>query len=106
MPRRAKQTFTLNTYKQFGAYSLASKLFFSGRSFDNNDSFDYLGTYVPRRRLAAYTTVDLVGAYKINKDLTAQVKVANLFNEEYETVAGYNTDGTNVFFSLSYQPAN
>ena len=72
-------------------------MFVSGRRFD-----DIANT----RRLAGFTTVDVVGAYQINKELTAQVKVANLFNEEYETVAGYNTDGTNVFLSLSYQPAN
>ncbi|MBQ0724583.1 MAG: TonB-dependent receptor [Cycloclasticus sp.] len=97
LPRRAEQTFTLNASKAFGDFSLASKVFTSGRRFDNAAN---------TRRLAGFTTVDVVGAYKINKDLTAQVKVANLFNEEYETVAGYNTDGTNVFFSLSYQPAN
>jgi vitamin B12 transporter len=97
LARRAEQTFTLNANKAFGDFSLASKVFVSGRRFDD---------VANNRRLAGFTTVDLVGAYKINKDLTAQVKVANLFNEEYETVAGYNTDGANVFFSLSYQPAN
>tara|TARA_R110002096_G_scaffold168798_6_gene340069 strand:+ start:3679 stop:5502 length:1824 start_codon:yes stop_codon:yes gene_type:complete len=97
LPRRAEQTFTLNASKAFGNFSLASKVFTSGRRFD-----DAANT----RHLAGYTTFDVVGAYKINKDLTAQVKVSNLFNEEYETVSGYNTDGTNIFFSVSYQPAN
>ncbi|KXJ43182.1 MAG: outer membrane receptor protein [Cycloclasticus sp. Phe_18] len=97
LARRAEQTFTFNADKSFGDFSVASKVFVSGRRFDNPAN---------TRRLASFTTVDLVGAYRINNDLTAQVKVANLFNEEYETVAGYNTDGTNVFLSLSYQPAN
>ena len=76
---------------------MASKVFVSGRRFDNAAN---------TRRLAGFTTVDLTGSYNINKDLTAQIKVANLFNEEYETVSGYNTDGTNVFFSINYQPVN
>lgn len=97
LARRAEQTFTFNADKSFGDFSVASKVFVSGRRFDNAAN---------TRRIAGFTTVDLVGSYKINKDLSAQVKVANLFNEKYETVSGYNTDGTNVFFSISYQPAN
>jgi vitamin B12 transporter len=95
LARRAEQTVTFNANKSFGDFNLASKVFVSGRRFDDSAN---------TRRLAGFTTVDIVGAYRINKDLTAQVKVSNLFNEEYETVAGYNTDGTNVFFSLNYQP--
>ncbi|PHS71723.1 MAG: TonB-dependent receptor [Cycloclasticus sp.] len=97
LARRAEQTFTLNAYKSLGNFSLASKVFISGRRFDNAAN---------TRRLAGFATVDFVGAYKINNDFTAQVKVSNLFNEEYETVAGYNTDGTNIFFSINYQPVN
>ena len=97
LARRAEQTFTFNMNKSLGDFSVASKLFISGRRFDNASN---------TRRIAGFTTVDLVGGYKINKDLTAQVKVSNLFNEEYETVSGYNTDGANVFFSLTYQPVN
>ncbi len=97
LARRAEQTFTLNANKSFGNFNVASKVFVSGRRFDNAAN---------TRRLAGFTTVDLTGSYNINKDLTAQIKVANLFNEEYETVSGYNTDGTNVFFSINYQPVN
>ncbi len=97
LARRAEQTLTLNANKSLGDFSLASKVFVSGRRFDNAAN---------TRRIAGFTTVDLVGAYKINNDLTAQVKVSNLFNEEYETVSGFNTDGTNIFFSINYQPAN
>lgn len=97
LARRAEQTFTLNANKSFGDFSLGSKVFVSGRRFDNAAN---------TRRIAGFTTVDLVGAYKVNKDLTAQVKVSNLFNEEYETVSGFNTDGTNIFFSINYQPVD
>jgi vitamin B12 transporter len=97
LARRAEQTFTLNANKSFGDFSVATKVFVSGRRFDKPDNIT---------RLAGFTTVDLTGGYRVNQDLTARVKVSNLFNEEYETVAGYKTDGTNVFFSLNYQPAN
>ncbi len=97
LARRAEQTLTLNANKSLGDFSLTSKVFVSGRRFDNAAN---------TRRITGFTTVDLVGAYKINNDLTAQVKISNLFNEEYETVSGFNTDGTNIFFSINYQPAN
>lgn len=97
LARRAEQTFALNANKSFGDFSLGSKVFVSGRRFDDSAN---------TRRLAGFATVDLVGSYKLNKDLTAQVKVSNLFNEEYETVSGYNTDGTNIFFSINYQPVD
>ena len=95
LARRAEHTFTLNAHKSFGDFSLASKVFVSGRRFD-----DAANT----RRLAAYTTVDLIGSYQINTSTSLRLKVSNLFDEEYETVAGYNTDGANFFLSFNYQP--
>jgi vitamin B12 transporter len=93
LPRRAEQTFTLNAFKSFGKYTLASKLYVSGKRYDNaaND-----------RRTEGFTTVDLVGSYKLAPSTSVRLKVANLFDEQYETVAGYNTDSTNVMLSLHY----
>lgn len=95
LARRAKRTFTLNTHKSFGKFSLASKIFVSDRRFD-----DAANT----RKLAGYTTLDLVGAYQINNSTNLQLKISNLFDEEYETVSGYNSDGANFFFSVHYRP--
>lgn len=97
LARRAEQTFTLNAFKALGDFSLASTVFVSGRRFD-----DAANT----RRLSSFTTVDIVGAYRINKDLTTQLKVANLFDENYQTVAGFEADGVNVFLSVTYEPSN
>lgn len=95
LARRAEQTFTVNMNKSFGDFSVASQVFVSGRRFDDAAN---------SRKIPGFTTVDLSGSYKINKDVTASLKLANLFNEEYETVSGFNTDGTTLFFSLNYQP--
>ncbi|MGB1703134.1 MAG: TonB-dependent receptor domain-containing protein, partial [Cycloclasticus sp.] len=97
LARRAEQTFTVNMNKSFGDFSVASQVFVSGRRFDDAAN---------SRKISGFTTVDLSGSYKINKDVTASLKLANLFNEEYETVSGYNTDGTTLFFSLNYQPTH
>lgn len=93
LPRRAEQTFTLNAYKTFGKYTLASKLFVSGKRYDNANN---------NKRTEGFTTVDLVGSYQLAPSTSVRLKVANLFDEQYETVAGYNTDSTNVMLSLHY----
>ncbi|PHS22468.1 MAG: TonB-dependent receptor [Methylophaga sp.] len=95
LARRAKRTFTFNTYKSFGKFSLASKVFVSDRRFDNAAN---------TRKIAGYTTVDLVGAYQVNNSTSLQLKIANLFDADYETVSGYNSDGANFFFSVNYRP--
>ena len=95
LARRAEHSFTLNGYKSFGCYSLATKIYTVGRRFDDSAN---------SRRLAPYTTVDLVGNYKVIRNLHLQLKIANLFNQEYEEVSGYNTDGANFLMSLHYRP--
>lgn len=95
LARRAKHTFTFNANKSFDKFSLASKVFVSDRRFDNAAN---------TRKLAGYTTVDLVGAYQINSSTNLQLKISNLFDTDYETVSGYNSAGANFFFSINYRP--
>lgn len=98
LARRAEQTFTFNALKAFGDFSIASQVFASGRRFDDAAN---------NRRIAGYATLDLVGSYRINDDLTTSLKVGNLLDKDYETVSGYNADdGVNVFLSINYQPAS
>lgn len=94
LARRAKRTFTFNANKSFGQFSLASKVFVSDRRFDNGSN---------TRKLAGFTTVDLVGAYQINSSTNLQLKISNLFDADYETVSGFNSDGANFFFSINYR---
>lgn len=93
LARRAEQTLTINAFKEFGKYTLASKLYVSGRRYDDNAN---------NRRLSGFTTLDITGSYQIAPSTSVRLKVANLFDEQYETVAGYNTDSTNVMLSLHY----
>ena len=96
LPRRAEQTYTLNAYKVVGPYRLSSQFFASGRRFD-----DAANT----RRLAPFNTLDLAIAYQVNDAVQAQLKVANVFNQQYETVSGFHTDGANLLLTLSYRPS-
>lgn len=95
LPRRAKHTFTLDAFRTFGKFSLGSKVFVSGNRYDNAANTVKMDSFI---------TVDLVGTYQVSSNTNIQLRVANLFDEQYETVAGYNTDGTNLFLSVNYRP--
>lgn len=94
LPRRAQNTFSVKANKQWKKFSLATVVNYSGRRFDNAAN---------TRRLAPHTTVDITAGYKIAPSTQVQLKIANLFDESYETASGYNANDTNALLSISYQ---
>ena len=44
-----------------------------------------------------YSVVNLSAAYDLSDDAQAYVRIENAFNEDYETVQGYNTGGRMIF---------
>ncbi len=95
LTRRAEQTFSLKAHKSFGAYSIASTFYASGRRFD-----DAANT----RRLSSYNTLDVNLGYQINKTMSADLKIANLFDQSYETISGFNSDSTHALLTFRYRP--
>lgn len=67
---------------------------FSGKMLDTDFS-----TYQPVT-LGAYTVVNAGGSFKINERLEAYGRVENLFDEKYQEVLGYNTQGRTAFIGL------
>ncbi len=95
LPRRAQQTFRLDVDKRLEDFSAGFSVRAEGRRFD-----DLANT----RRVGGFATLDLRAEYTLFKQLTLQAKVNNILNKQYQTVAGYNTDDLNVFFTLRYTP--
>ena len=56
------------------------------------------------RKLDSYSLVDLTGTYSFGSGWSAQAKVANAFDEDYETASFYYQDGRSYFLTLQYQP--
>ncbi|HYP80008.1 MAG TPA: TonB-dependent receptor, partial [Steroidobacteraceae bacterium] len=54
------------------------------------------------RRLDAFATVDVQAEYRVARDWRLQARVANLLDEQYETVAYYNQPGRAVYLTLRY----
>ena len=102
LSRRAEQVFRLDIDRHFGPYGwvgpigLGATVIAEGRRFD-----DLANT----RRVAGFVTLDLRAEYEIIEQLVVQAKVNNILDKQYQTVAGFNTDGLNVFFNIKYSPS-
>ncbi len=97
LPRRAERIISLDATKIFGRFSMG------GSIFNQDDSFDDLGNTT---KLNGFTLVDVFGEMRINQNWVAGLKINNLFDENYETAAFFNQDGTNFLATLRYKPAN
>lgn len=89
--RRPKNIFTVDLLQSFEKISFGVTLLAQSESYEGDDS-----------KNPGFATVDVFSAYQIAKGLTAKLKFANLFNQDYTLVNGYNTPGITGFFSLTY----
>lgn len=56
-----------------------------------------------RSHLDSYSKVDLVANWQFDEAFSAQLRVGNALDEDYEVVDGYNTLGRNGMLKLRYQ---
>lgn len=102
LPRRAEQVFRLDIDRRFGPFGwvgpvgLGATVIAEGRKYD-----DLANT----RRVAGFVTLDLRAEYEVIEQLVVQAKVNNVLDKQYQTIAGFNTDGLNVFFNIRYSPS-
>ncbi len=53
-------------------------------------------------RVPGYGVVDVRAGYQFTERLEAQLKLNNIFDNEYSTRYNYNADGFNTFMTLTY----
>ena len=94
LPRRARETYSLDVDRQIGDFSVGATLFAAGKRYDDLANM---------RKLGGYVTVDLRAEYIVTEGLKVQARVENLFDEDYETAAFFNQPGRNFFLTLRYQ---
>ncbi len=70
-----------------------------------DDQFDNDFSAFPANRveLSDYTLVNIAGEYQVNKWITVEGRVENLFNKEYQDVFGYQTQGINSHIGIKFQ---
>ncbi len=67
-------------------------------------SSTYQGMYASVANLGGFTLWGIGADYQLTPALTLRAKLENLFDENYQTSAGYTTAGANVGISLRYSP--
>ena len=83
--RRPEQTLKLSVDRAFGNFGFGVDLLAENGRFDAGEELD------------SFQLVDLRASYKITDKFDITAKVGNLFDEDYELVSGFNTEGSSVF---------
>ncbi len=96
LPRRARESLSLDLDRSLGVWSFGGRLYAAGKRYD-----DLANTV----ELDPYATLDLRAEYRLQRDWRLQAKVINLFDADYETAAWYNQPGRAFLLTLRYQPA-
>jgi len=92
--RRAEARYTWSGGWRFdGGHRLGAELVHVGERLD-----------VGGVSLDSYTLVNLRGAIALGTDWTAEVRVDNLADEDYEPLAGFNAPDRRVFVALAWRP--
>ena len=94
LPRRVKKRLSLDLRRDMGRFAFGARLLAEGNRFDNAPNTIKVG---------GFATLDVSGEYRVNDQLTLRAKVANLLDEEYQTVNTYNSFDRNFFLSFHYR---
>jgi vitamin B12 transporter len=94
-----------NRYTFFISYNQAEKLslrldaVYTGKRED----MDFSTSPATRVVLDNYTLINLSTTYKITSKIMAYLKITNLFDEKYEEVLGYGTEGFGFMLGLKVE---
>ena len=98
--RRARRFAALSVQKTIGPWRLGGEIRGAGMRYDYN-----ITAYpLVRESLAGYGVINLTARYQVTKTLALQFRADNVFDRDYQTAHGYNTQPSGFFVSLGYQP--
>jgi len=95
LPRRARQSGRIDASYGTSTFSLGTTIDLVGTRYDD---------LANSTKLDSYTLVDFVGQFHFAEDWSVEARIANAFDEEYETASFYYQDGRSYFVTLRYQP--
>lgn len=93
--RRAREQLKIDIDRRFDRFSAGASVHAVGSRYDDPAN---------TARLDSYVLVDLRGEYRLSQAWRVQARLANLLDEDYETVNFFNQPGRTVFLTLRYQP--
>jgi vitamin B12 transporter len=97
--RRAQKFGSLAAFRSFGPWRLGGELLMSGQRPDTN-------IVSPFNRLQndAFTVVNLLARYDVDKHLYVAARLENALDEKYQIVYGFNTARRGLFVTVGWQP--
>lgn len=95
LPRRALHTARINIARQFGPLRSTLTVLNQGGRYDNADN---------TKHLSGYNLVDIGLNYTLNQAWILEGRVNNVFDEDYQTVAGYYSPNRTVMIGVRYMP--
>ncbi|MCY4228950.1 MAG: TonB-dependent receptor [Gammaproteobacteria bacterium] len=93
--RRAKQLAFLDVSQNFDPWEAGISLHYQGKSYDDAAN---------KNRVDGFGRVDTRLTRLFKQHWNLELKINNLFDEDYETIQGYNQDGRNFLITLRYSP--
>ena len=99
--RVPKTTASLITNYRFldNRANINLRINYTDHQFDN----DFSVFPANRVELGDYTTANISAEYQLNKFVSIQGRVENLFNKDYQDVFGFETEGMNAHIGLKFQ---
>ena len=94
LPRRAKKRLSLDLRRDINKFTFGVRLLAEGNRFDNVSN---------TIRVGGFATADALAEFRFSDHLTLRAKVANLFDEKYQTINTYNSFERNFFLSFHYR---
>ncbi len=95
LARRAQRVMHLDAARPFGRHSVGFAWRSQSATFDNPAN---------TRRIDAFTVLDARGEYRLARHWALGVKINNLFDRKYESIAYYPQDRRNYLATLRYLP--
>lgn len=93
LARRSREAGRASLTRSFGALTVGSEVFATGKRYS-----DALNT----QKLGGYGLVNLFAHYQVDRNWRLEARANNVLDKDYDLVRGYNTLGANVFVGVRY----
>jgi vitamin B12 transporter len=95
LARRSREALRVDTDRVFDSFGLGATLIAEGDRYDDPDN---------TQELAGYATLDLRADYAVAHDWRLGARIENVFDQDYQTAAGYAQPERSYYLTLAWRP--
>ncbi len=103
--RRPETTASLASSYTFaaGRARISANLIYNGSQLDTDFRNFFVSFVAEQTRLDSYTLLNLNGAYQLNPNIQAYLRIDNVLDDNYQEVLGFAAPGRSVFVGLRFE---